>query len=355
VQQAGDALRKRTLGVLKIAFLSSAILEFFAALGVAGVALYVGLTYLGFLHLASGLSLRSGLFCLLMAPEVYQPLRLLAAHYHDKKSAESALDEIEAQAGNLAMPLRPAAPPMTVSSSNMYGATRCLSLEIRQLSISASNSRAILKDVTLDIPAGEHAVLLGESGAGKTSLLQTIARLRAADGEIQIGGRCIAEISERDFRRRVAILNQKPFLFRGSIADNLRLANPDATNAELYRAGEMACLFRQSPERALRLDTFLGDDGSGISGGQIQRLSLARIFLRDPGVLLLDEPTAHLDPATEAAVLDALVAFAKGRTMLISTHSNAVIDRFSHGFRIAEGTILPARCPIPPYAEADAA
>lgn len=333
VQQAGEALRRRTLIVLRIAFMSSAVLEFFAALGVAGVALYVGLTYLGFLHVTSGMSLRTGLFCLLMAPEVYQPLRLLAAHYHDKKSAESALDEIEAQVADIETAADPATAQFGIISKG------CQPLLIRELNIVAPNGKAILKGASLEIPAGGHAALVGESGAGKSSLLQAVARLRAYDGDVTLGGCSLQAIPERDLRRHVAILNQRPFLFKGSIADNLWLANPDATESELLRAGDMASFFRGAAEKPLRLDTVIGDGGVGLSGGQIQRLSLARIFLRDPDLLLLDEPTAHLDSATEAAVLDALCIFAEGRTMLIATHSGAVMDRFQHVFRI-RGTAL---------------
>lgn len=358
VSQAGEALRQRTLRVLKIAFLSSAVLEFFAALGVAGVALYVGLSYLGFLKIGAGLSLQGGLFCLLMAPEVYQPLRLLAAHYHDKKSAESAVVEIEAQTGPIdgfaedqppAGVEKPVGPAISVNGS---------SLVIRRLSIVTPDARDILRQVRMSLPAGSHAVLVGASGVGKSSLLQAIARLRTFEGEILIDRRSIRHIPENRFRQQVAILNQRPFLFPGSIADNLRLANPTASDTELVRAGEMACLFDDLSGRSLQLDTMLGDGRTGISGGQAQRLSLARIFLRDASLLLLDEPTAHLDIATEATVLDALTTFAAGRTMLIATHSPATIARFPNAYEISAGTVIPvaaSRHPSLSSAEADAA
>ena len=175
---ASDALRQRTLSVLRIAFLSSAVLEFFAALGVAGVAVYIGLTYLGFLDLRwSVLTLQAGMFCLLMAPEVYAPLRQFAAHYHDRAAALAAVTQIDAVFDGLpdvapagAAPVAPAAAP-----------ARPVSMSARGLRLMAPGRPApVLDGAALALAPGEHVALMGPSGIGKSSLIEAIARLRPA-------------------------------------------------------------------------------------------------------------------------------------------------------------------------------
>lgn len=188
VAAASDALRQRTLSVLRIAFLSSAVLEFFAALGVAGVAVYIGLTYLGFLDLRwSVLTLQAGMFCLLMAPEVYAPLRQFAAHYHDRAAALAAVTQIDAVFDGLpdvapagAAPVAPAAAP---------AARGPVSMSARGLRLMAPGRPApVLDGAALALAPGEHVALMGPSGIGKSSLIEAIARLRPCEGEILIDG-----------------------------------------------------------------------------------------------------------------------------------------------------------------------
>jgi len=333
---ASDELRHRTLRVLRIAFLSSAVLEFFAALGVAGIALYVGLTFIDFLHLRSApLTLELGLFLLLMAPEVYNPLRLLAAHYHDRASAKSAIGEIEAQLGALPAEIVPLGhtAPTTPSTA--------LSLRLDKLTLrTPDNARIILNDAALSIKAGEHIAIVGQSGIGKSTLLEAIARLRPHAGAITLGGQSLADWPEAELRQGIAMLGQKPRIFAGSMADNIAMARPEATPAEIRSAAERAQAAGFADALPQGLDTLLGEGGLGLSGGQVQRIALARIFLRDPGLILLDEPTAHLDAALEQEVLDALLDFARGRTLIIATHSQAVAERLQHAYRIAGEALL---------------
>lgn len=337
VERTSEDLRRRTLRVLRIAFLSSAVLEFFAALGVAGVALYVGLTYLGMVDLrASVLTLQGGLFCLLMAPEVYQPLRLLASHYHDRASAKAAIDEIEARFAELPEPGVMSEPTMRLRVQQGG-----LPVSVAHLTIRVPGSARILADdVCLEIPAGRHLALFGESGIGKSSLLETLARLRAGEG-IRIGGLDLAGIEEADLRAQVAFISQRPRLFHGSIADNIRLGRPSASAEEVRRAAECADVLDFAGKLPEGLNTVIGEGGVGLSGGEGHRVALARLFLRDPGLVLLDEPTAHLDVATQARVLDALVDFAAGRTMVIATHAPVVAARLDEAWRLAGGKLLP--------------
>ncbi|MGV8854275.1 MAG: thiol reductant ABC exporter subunit CydD [Devosia sp.] len=338
---ASDELRQRTLRVLRIAFLSSAVLEFFAALGVAGIALYVGLTFIDFLHLRSTpLTLELGLFLLLMAPEVYNPLRLLAAHYHDRASAKAAIGEIEAQLGRLPAEIVSLAPAIPTTTSGALG-LRLADLTLR----TPDQSRLILERGSLTIAPGEHIAIVGQSGIGKSTLLEAIARLRPHEGNIVLGEQWLGDWPEADLRHRVTMLGQKPRIFAGSMADNIALARPDASPAAIARAAERAQVSIFADALPQGLDTQLGEGGLGLSGGQAQRIALARIYLRNPGLILLDEPTAHLDAQLEQEVLDALLDFARGRTLIVATHSLAVAARMSRAYRLAGETLLAT--PVP--------
>ncbi|QKC86595.1 thiol reductant ABC exporter subunit CydD [Mesorhizobium sp. NZP2077] len=340
VMLASEDLRLRTLAVLKIAFLSSAVLEFFAALGVAGVALYVGLTFLGFVDLRpSALTLQAGLFCLLMAPEVYQPLRLLAAHYHDRAAAKAAVAELARQFGGLPEFDVPNAVVQPTSDTHFAAP---ITVDMNSITLRTPDSRRLVIDKTsLLIPAGRHVALAGESGIGKSTLLEAIARMREFDGMIRLDGRDLMAAAESDLRAGVAFLGQRPRLLHGTIAENIRLGRRSASDAEVHDAAERAAVLPFATQLPDRLDTLIGEGGVGLSGGEAHRVALARIFLRNPGLILLDEPTAHLDAETESQVLDALMAFAAGRTMIVATHSAAVADRMDSVYRIVGAKVLP--------------
>lgn len=342
VAQASEALRARTLAVLRVAFLSSAVLEFFAALGVAGVAVYIGLRYLGMLGAPDpGFGLKAGFFCLLMAPEVYAPLRQFAAHYHDRAAARAAVAEIDRLFDGLPATGKPASD--AAREAGAAGTAVALSLAVQGLTVEApGRPRAVLRDAGLRLAAGEHAVLMGASGAGKTTLLEALCGLRATRGEILLGGRLLQDWSEPDLRARVALVGQKPYLFQGTIADNIRFAKPDASAAEVADAARRACMWEFAEALPQRLETPLGPGGAGLSGGQAQRVALARLFLRDAGLVLLDEPTAHLDAATQERVVDAIVEYARGRSLLLATHSHAVAERFARRLHLADGKVQPA-------------
>ncbi|KQW86231.1 ABC transporter ATP-binding protein [Devosia sp. Root413D1] len=342
VRLASEELRVRTMRVMRIAFLSSAVLEFFAALGVAGVALYVGLTFLDLVNLhSSELTLGAGMFLLLMAPEVYQPLRLLAAHYHDRASARAAVAEIERELD--ALPGE-ATPLVAVAAAAV--ATGAATLELRAVALDDPTGRPVLAAADLTLEHGARIAILGASGIGKSTLLEAIAGLRTFSGEIRIDGRALAEIAEPQLRQRVAMLGQRPRLFAGSIADNIRLGRRDADHAAVRQAAQLARVTDFADALPEGLATHLGEDGLGLSGGEVQRIALARIYLRDPGLILLDEPTAHLDAATEALVLDGLAEFAGGRTLIVATHARAVAARMDKVFRVAGGKLLPAPKPV---------
>lgn len=358
VATASEAVRQRTMSVLRIAFLSSAVLEFFAALGVAGMAVYFGLTYLGFLDLrATGLTLQVGLFCLLMAPEAYAPLRQFAAHYHDRAAARAATAQIATAFEGLPETLRSEAEPVMTPadaaddahlSERTGSSTRplagvAMSVSARGLTVHApGRSAPVLDAASIRLAAGEQVALMGPSGSGKTTLLETLCRLRPGQGAIELGGIPLADWDESALRTHVALIGQKSFLFAGSIADNIRLGRPDATDAQVHEAARRAYVWEFASSLPAGLGTELGTRGRGLSGGQAQRVALARLFLRDPGLILLDEPTAHLDGAMQMQVLDEILVFAQGRTLLLATHASAVAQRLSRTIQVVHSKLEPA-------------
>jgi len=325
IRAAAEELRVRSLKVLRIAFLSSAVLEFFASLSVAMIALYLGLNYLGMIDLrAQPLTLGAGVFCLLLAPEFYAPLRRLATHYHDRAAALAAMDEIApvldgAGADARAHPAEPRVPSAAGALVAAHG------VALRH----PGTARDVLRDLDLALHRGQHVALVGASGGGKTTLLETLAgTLPAAAGRL-----------ERAPGLRIGYAPQRPFLFAGSLRDNLRMAKPDASDAELRGAADAAQVLRFADRLPDGLDTVIGERGFGLSGGEARRIALARVFLRDPDLLLLDEPTAFLDPDTEAAVLQAILRFAQGRALVLATHSAAARAALPQAWQVRDGRL----------------
>ncbi len=310
VGQATETIRVRSLRVLRIAFLSSAVLEFFASVSVALIAVYFGFTYLGMLDLRGAPpSLATGLFCLLLAPEFYAPLRRLAAHYHDRANALAAVAEIEATFDGL-----PVLDDVPAAPATRSGGAPDVVVDAATLRYPGAPSPA-LHAVSLRVPAGTRLALAGPSGSGKSTLLDALAGWIVPEA----GAVVIAPGA------RIALAGQRPWLFHGSIADNLRLGAPDADPAAVHAAARVAQVLRFSDRLPHGLDTVIGERGFGLSGGEARRVALARALLRRPRLLLLDEPTAFLDPDTEADLLAALTAHLDGCTVVVATHSEAVM------------------------------
>lgn len=356
---AAEGVRVHGLKVLRIAFLSSAVLEFFASLSVAMVAVYLGLTYLGMLDLRGApLGLGAGVFCLLLAPEYYAPLRRLATHYHDRANALAALDEIEnaledtadtthvgaasrrEHLASLAIKeIRPQAKarggmplPWTLLPPESVDVAATV-LEARDLGLRPPGAtHDVLTGLSFNLEAGSHLALVGPSGCGKSTLLDALAGwLPPASGVLSVPEGI-----------RIGYAPQRPYLFHGSIADNLRMADPHASDERLRAAAEAAQVMRFAARLPQGLDTMIGERGFGLSGGEARRIALARVFLLDPQLLLLDEPTAFLDPETEASLLAALVRFARGRTLVLATHSTAAMRMAGQVLWLPEGTITQA-------------
>jgi ATP-binding cassette subfamily C protein CydD len=320
LRASAESLRERSMRVLRIAFLSSAVLELFSALGVAMVAVYVGFHLLGHLPFGSWgrtLTLGQALFVLLLAPSFFEPLRELSAVWHDRASGEAAVQAL-AQLGRDAQPL-PGALPGAASVPGRAASQAC-ALHLEQVRAQAPGGPCMLAPLTLDVRPGEHVALWSPSGSGKSLLLAQIAGLLpvAAPGRIHIDGQLLDGGSAGRLRARMAWMGQSPHVFAGSVANNLTLGRQGFALGELRQALRQAGL---GPLAQARSGATLGEGGTGLSGGEIVRLALARLVLsRDAGLLLVDEPTAHLDPDTAAQVTDALLQLARGRTLVVATH-----------------------------------
>ncbi|WP_184609397.1 thiol reductant ABC exporter subunit CydD [Xanthomonas arboricola] len=316
IAAAAEGVRARSLKVLRIAFLSSTVLEFFASVSVAIVALYFGLTYLGMLDLHGLPTLGAGMFCLLLAPEFFAPLRRLAAHYHDRANALAAVAEAERLLEGFAP--ASATPPVTVPPLRALEPAQAHAplLQARDLALRPPGApHTVVAHFSLTLQPGQRVAVIGASGSGKSTLLEGLAGWLAPEA-----GSLVLRPGTR-----IGYATQRPYLFHGSIADNLRLADPQAGAARLHAVADAAQVLRFAAQLPAGLDTQIGERGFGLSGGEARRVALARLLLREPDLLLLDEPTAFLDPDTEAELLRTLGVFARGRAVVLATHSAAVM------------------------------
>ncbi|WP_369170606.1 thiol reductant ABC exporter subunit CydD [Streptomyces sp. R28] len=315
--------RRATMRTLRIAFISSFALELLSTLSVALVAVTIGMRLVhGEMHLYDGLVI------LVLAPEAYLPLRQVGAQYHAAAEGLSAAEEIFEV---LETP-RPASGTAAVPT----GTVSFEGVSVRYPGRSAD----VVSDVSLAVEPGETVALVGPSGAGKSTLLNVLLGfVRPAEGRVLVGGADLADLDLQEWRSRIAWVPQRPHLYAGTIAENVRLARPDADDAAVRRALGDAGALEFVDALSGGVDTVLGEDGAGLSAGQRQRLALARAFLADRPVLLLDEPTAALDGATEAEVVEAVRRLAVGRTVLLVVHRPALLGVADRVVRLSEAAV----------------
>lgn len=325
LRAVADDYRASTMAVLRLAFLSSTALELLA---VGALALVAGRAAGAMLE--GSLGLQAGLFLLILVPELFQPLRRLGQHYHDRAAA------LAAAAGMLEILDAAVALPAAGAGARLAAAP---AVEFDNVRLDyPGGRRPALDGADFRIAAGETVALVGESGAGKSSVLALLlGGERPTGGRILVDGRAVAGPS---LGSSIAWAGQAPRIVATTLADNLRLGKPDASDAEV-RAAALACRVADFADRLPHgLETVVGEGGRGLSGGEARRVALARAFLRDAPLVLLDEPTANLDRDSEAAVLDAIDQLRRGRTVLIATHSPAVIRRADRVIRIAARQVV---------------
>jgi thiol reductant ABC exporter CydD subunit len=323
IRDITNRYRAATMATLRVAFLSSLILELLATFSVALVAVAIGLRLLG-----GHVGFATALFVLILAPEAYLPLRLLGTNYHASAEGMKAAEDVFEVLGR---------PIPTRGRRHEIPDPSTSSLRIERLEVCyPGRTLPALRDVSLAVEPGETVAIAGPSGCGKSSLLAVLLGLvPASRGSVSVGGVDLADLDPDAWRTRVAWVPQRPHLFARSIADNVRLGRPEATDHEVRSAIADAGLDDVVAGLPQGLATMLGAEGAGLSAGERQRIALARAFLRDAPLLLLDEPTANLDGATEEAVLSTVKRLMAGRTVVMAAHRPSLLAASDRVVRLA--------------------
>jgi len=333
-ETAADRLRRQTMEVLRIAFLSSAVLELFSAIGVALVAVYVGFALIGELRFgawATPLTVGQGIFLLLLAPDFFQPLRDFAAAWHDKAAALAVAGELAELEGERTVDIvgdGVTHPPLTGP----------VSIAVKSLAWTTSSGREIrFPDFT--VGAGETLAVTGRSGSGKTTLLALLAGLAPpVGGSVEVAGTPLAADTADAWRARLSWIGQSPHFSNESLRANLILSAPDRDDGRLARALAEASAETIVDALPRGLDTRLGETGHGVSGGEARRLMVARALYSHADIVLADEPTADLDEATAKAVTKGLLALAaRGATLIVATHDMELASRLGRVVDLEKG------------------
>lgn len=334
LRQRSDRYRHVTMKTLRIAFLSSAVLEFFSSMAIAVVAIYIGFGLLGYISFGPSpeLTLFTGLLILLLAPEFFQPLRTLSQYYHDRAAALGAAAEILTRLNSLPAASRPQ--PVQQPQPE-EGDTN--SIELNRVTLAYGGRQPLFRELSLSFPKGACIALTGPSGGGKSSLLHLLAGfIQPDEGRISLFGKVPGSFS-------FGWLGQSGFLVTGTWADNIRLTTPEASDIAIDSALRMVGLGSLLDSRDAGINSPVSEDGQGLSGGQARRLSLARIFVADYDLILLDEPTAGLDSDSEVYVIQALRKLAEaGKTLIFSTHHQALLTLADRVLLVSDGEVRDA-------------
>ncbi|MCW9718083.1 heme ABC transporter permease/ATP-binding protein CydD [Avibacterium sp. 21-599] len=338
IEQATEDFRETTMDVLKMAFLSSAVLEFFTSISIALMAVYFGFSYLGELDFGSygtPISLFIGFFCLILAPEFYQPLRDLGTYYHDRAAAIGAADAI---VEFLEQPILNEVKTKQNGSSNEALINENIAIHAQDLVVLSPQGKPLTQALNFHLPVQSHTALVGQSGAGKTSLINALLGFLDYQGSLKINGIELNQINKTQWRNRIAWVGQNPLLLQGTIRENLLLGDIKASDEEIQHAlaQAQASVFTDK----LGLDAVIKEGGIGLSVGQAQRLAIARALLRHRRLLLLDEPTASLDAQSENLVLSALQKISREQTTLMITHRIEDLKQCDHILVMQKGQII---------------
>lgn len=331
MKSASEVFRKRTMDVLRIAFLSSAVLEFFTSISIAITAVYFGFSFIGeldFGYYGASVTLFSGLFVLILAPEFYQPLRDLGTFYHAKQqaigSAESIVEFLDLDVSK-------------VRSGNQTLDTQSIAIEAHELIILSPEGDKLAGPLSFHLDNGQTTALVGPSGAGKTSLINAILGFLPYQGSLKINGIERSDLDLEDWRSHISWVGQNPLLLHGTIRDNITLGKENISDAAIERVLENS--FAAEFVNKQGLDYPITDRSGGLSVGQAQRLALARAMLQDGAFWLLDEPTASLDARSERLVMQGLEAQIQHRTALMVTHQLNPLKDVAQILVMQNGTI----------------
>jgi thiol reductant ABC exporter CydD subunit len=339
IREIGLRYGTSTMAVLRTAFQASLVLEWGAAVAMALVAVELSLRLM-----TAGIGFEATLAVLIMAPEFFLPLRRLATHYHEGAAGAEAAARVLAILEVAAPGQRTTIEPSAAEGGGDPGPSSDALGDIVFERVSVAypgRPQPALADLDLVLPAGCRISIVGPSGAGKSTLVALLLRFIEPDtGRIAVGGLDLATVPPARWRARIAYVPQAPHLFHGSVADNIRLPRPEADLAAVVEAARAARADAFIDDLPDGYATLVGEDGVRLSGGQRQRIALARAFLRGGDLVVLDEPTAHLDPEAEAAVASALGRLAHGRTVVVVSHRAALADGADVLIRLERGRVI---------------
>lgn len=330
---ASEVFRTRTMDVLKIAFLSSAVLEFFTSISIAMTAVYFGFTYIGelnFGHYGAGITLFAGLFILILAPEFYQPLRDLGTFYHAKQqavgAAESIVEFLETDITKVK------------SGNTQLDSAQGINIEATDLKVLSPEGVQLVGPISFALNTRQSTALVGPSGAGKTSLINAILGFMPYEGSLKINGIELRDLDLASWRKTISWVGQNPLLLHGSIRDNVTLGKNDIGDQVVENALEQSFASEFVNEHGL--DYMISDRSGGLSVGQSQRLALARAMIQDGQFWLLDEPTASLDTRSEQLVMKGINSNIESRTALLVTHQLAPLKSVDNILVMRDGGLV---------------
>ncbi|MDN3698216.1 cysteine/glutathione ABC transporter permease/ATP-binding protein CydD [Vibrio cortegadensis] len=310
---ASEVFRTRTMDVLKIAFLSSAVLEFFTSISIAITAVYFGFSYIGelnFGHYGAGVTLFAGLFILILAPEFYQPLRDLGTFYHAKAqavgAAESIVEFLETDITKIQ------------SGNTLLAQPEKIEIVAHDLKVVSPEGIQLVGPISFTLASNQSAALVGPSGAGKTSLINAILGFMPYEGSLKVNGVEMKELDLTHWRKQISWIGQNPLLLHGTIRDNVTLGKHNISDSDVHAVIENA--FAAEFVNQHGLDYPISDRSGGLSVGQAQRIALARAMLQNGSFWLLDEPTASLDARSEQLVMQGIEKYTESTTSLMVTH-----------------------------------
>jgi ATP-binding cassette subfamily C protein CydD len=334
VARISNAFREKTMKTLRLAFLSGATLEFMTTIAIGLLAVTLGIRLID-----HGISFQTAFFILLLAPEFYRPLRDLGAHRHTglegKASAQRMLEILDTP-----LPIR----DTPLATKSPIGA---LEIAFHHVQYTYPESeQPTLHDIECTLPVSTCTALVGRSGSGKTTLARLLMRyMECSHGQITVNGLAINELPIEVWREYVAFVPQRPYLFFDTIRENIRMARPSASEAEINAAAEQAGALDFIQHLPHGFDTQVGEQGTRLSAGQAQRIALARAFLKDAPLLILDEPTSSLDPESEQAIRMALERLVQQRTVLVIAHRLNTIAAASQVLVLEQGKLIRAGTP----------